>query len=131
MNVTRHAVYEQIGQLSNKSFARNEKHSVSRSHHDSIATATTVMSASSSSRTRMSSDTLATQAGSISGSRSSFDKQRVMKRIIVNRSSHEREDSGTFTHNHHDSASQSISLRRSVSTLEEKEKNMSFEVRPL
>lgn len=79
----------------------------------------------------MSSDTLATQAGSISGSRSSFDKQRVMKRIIVNRSSHEREDSGTFTHNHHDSASQSISLRRSVSTLEEKEKNMSFEVRPL
>ncbi|KAF8345563.1 hypothetical protein F5887DRAFT_884708 [Amanita rubescens] len=116
-------VYEQVGQLSSKPFARSEKQSISRSHHDSTATAATVMSGSNSSRTRVSSDT---QSGSISGSRSSFDTSRVMKKLISNRSSHEREDSqGTYTQQ--DSASQSSSLRRSTSTQEENEKNPSFE----
>ncbi|KAF8634792.1 hypothetical protein AX15_000708 [Amanita polypyramis BW_CC] len=130
-------VYDQIEQLSNpskhsrnKSFplSRSEKRSVSRSpHHESVATATTLMSTSNSSRTRISSETAGTQVGTVvsaSGSRSSIEKSRVIKKF---RSSHERDELQSG-YAHDQSASQSESLRRNTPTYGENEKNISHEV---
>ncbi|KAK2465956.1 hypothetical protein APHAL10511_001597 [Amanita phalloides] len=117
-----------VGQLSNKSFARAEKHSVSRSHHDSTATTTTLASTSDLSYTRLSSETQGGTTGTTPGARSSTDKSRVMKKFINNRSSHEREEPQGIQAQESVSQANGISLRRSVSAHDEdSERKISLE----
>ncbi|PFH49260.1 hypothetical protein AMATHDRAFT_5074 [Amanita thiersii Skay4041] len=119
-------VYEQIEALANaskprrsKSFTRSEKLSMSRTSspfHDtttnsSTTTTTTVAGSLRSQERSLTGQTITTPSVG-SGSRSSFEKSRVMKKLINSRTSNERDRDTQSAHTHRASASQSESMKK-------------------